>query len=225
MSGILYIVATPIGNLEDITFRAIKVLNKVDIILAEDTRVTSKLAVKYNLRSVILGYHQHSPDSKKLEILRYLTEGKNIALVTDAGTPGISDPGNELIAFLFENNPEIKFVPIPGPSAIITSLSIAGFDVNKFVFIGFMPKKKKEKLLRWLNDGKITFSYYDSPHRVVSNLIDIKKVLGEDAKVFVARELTKIYETVYRGKIGEVINDLENKPIKGEIVVVVSRKM
>lgn len=228
MSGTLYIVATPIGNLEDITLRAIKVLTEADIILAEDTRVTMKLLASLNSKiksqnAKLISYHQHSSESRKLEILNYLSEGKNIALVTDAGTPGISDPGNELIAFLFENDPQIRFVPVPGASAIITALSIAGFDVNRFVFIGFMPKKKKEKLLNWLKEGKVTFAYYDSPHRIIKNLSEIEKIFGRDVKIFVARELTKLYETLYRGSVQEVSEMLQKTSIKGEIVVVVSK--
>jgi 16S rRNA (cytidine1402-2'-O)-methyltransferase len=228
MSGILYIVATPIGNLDDITLRAIKILSEVDIILAEDTRVTKKLLNSLHSTnpipySKLSSYHQHSSDFRKMEILKLLEGGNNIALVTDAGTPGISDPGNELIAFLFENNPQIRFVPIPGTSAIITALSIAGFDVNRFIFIGFMPKKKKEKLLSWLKEGKVTFAYYDSPHRIIKNLVEIEKIFGGDIKVFVARELTKLYETLYRGSVHEVIEELQKTPVKGEIVVVVSK--
>ena len=243
MSGILYIVSTPIGNLEDITLRAIRVLSEADVILAEDTRVTVKLLTyisshesliisklktdvknhKSSTKAQLLSYHQHSSESRKLEILNYLNEGKNIALVTDAGTPGISDPGNELVAYLYEKNPLIKFVPIPGASAIITALSIAGFDVNRFAFLGFMPKKKKTKLLNWLKEGNVAFSYYDSPYRVVKNLMEIEKVFGNDTKIFIARELTKVYETLYRGCIQLVISKLQKVPVKGEIVVVVSK--
>ncbi len=226
MAGILYVVATPIGNLEDITLRATKVLSDVDIILAEDTRVAGKLLSflhsKYPIpNSKLLSYHQHSSDSKKLEILKALIDGKSIALVTDAGTPGISDPANELISFLLQRDSAIKIVPLPGACAIVTALSISGLNINKFVFLGFMPKKKRTKLFDWLKIGKVPFSYYDSPYRVIANLKEVEKVFGPDAVVFVARELTKIHETVYRGKINEVITNLENSTLKGEIVVVV----
>lgn len=235
MSGTLYIVATPIGNLEDVTLRALKVLSDADIVLAEDTRVTGKLLDYVNLHSTqvdqkqsikatLISYHQHSSESRKLEILKYLLDGKNIALVTDAGTPGVSDPGNELIAFLLQSDPDIKIVPIPGASAIATALSISGMDVNRFVFLGFMPKKKKEKLFNWLKDGKISFAYYDSPYRVIKNLGEIEKVFGGLTEVFVARELTKIHESTYRGKINEVIEKLKKDVIKGEIVVIVDIK-
>ena len=248
MSGTLYIVATPIGNLEDVTLRAIATLNDADIILCEDTRVTKKLLdflyTKYSpsLEALLqtgrfsepevragghipytklLAYHQHSSDARKLEILRMLVEGKSIALVTDAGTPGISDPGNELISFLLSNDFGVKIVPIPGPSAIPTALSVSGLDINKFVFLGFMPKKKKAKIFSWLKEGKIPFAYYDSPHRVIKNLQEIEKVFGSDVQVFVARELTKIHETLYRGNVSEVVHSLQSDIVKGEVVVVV----
>lgn len=254
-TGALYIVATPIGNLEDITLRAIRILNEVDIILAEDTRITRKLISSLNFQFPITNekcppgsdiaskdslknkkppypishipytklqsYHQHSKEEKKLWILKELNDGKKIALVADAGTPGISDPGNELISFLLEKNPKIKIVPIPGPSAVITALSILGFNVNKFVFIGFMPKKKKKKLLRWLIEGGIPFAYYDSPHRLLKNLETIEEFFGSDIKIVVARELTKLHETVYRGNIAEVGDSLKKEKLKGEVVVTI----
>ncbi|KKQ74581.1 MAG: Ribosomal RNA small subunit methyltransferase I [Candidatus Woesebacteria bacterium GW2011_GWB1_38_5] len=227
MSGTLYIVATPIGNLKDVTLRAITTLSDADIILCEDTRVTGKLLSSLNSKfqihnSKLLSYHQHSSDSRKLEILQILQSGKNVALVTDAGTPGISDPGNELISYLLSLVPDLKVVPIPGPSAITTALSVSGFNVNKYVFLGFMPKKKKEKLFNWLKEGKISFAYYDSPHRVIKNLREIPEKFGEEIEVFVARELTKIHETLYRGSIMEVIAKMENGVTKGEFVVVIN---
>lgn len=227
MAGTLYIVATPIGNLEDITLRAISILSDVDIILAEDTRVTKKLLFSLNdkwpmINAKLLSYHQHSGEPKKLEILSYLNEGKNIALVTDAGTPGISDPGNELIDFLLEGNPEIKIAPVPGASSITSALSVSGFRANKFVFLGFMPKKKRNKLIKWIREGKMTFSYFDSPNRVIKNLELIKFEIGSDSRVLVARELTKMHETLYRGSVDEVIKQLKNEnSLKGEIVVVI----
>ena len=220
MAGKLYIIATPIGNLEDITLRALRIFKEVDLILAEDTRVTKKLLIHYDIEKPILSYHQHSGEEKKLEILRNLLSGKDLALVTDAGTPGISDPGNELIDFLMNSEPSIKIVPIPGASAIITALSISGFPSNKFVFLGFLPKKKRKKLFEWLKEGKVTFAFYESPKRILKSL----DVLGEHfpkADVFIARELTKIHESTYRGSIKEVKEKLQKDVIKGEIVVVV----
>lgn len=270
MSGILYIVGTPIGNLDDITLRSIKILSEVDIILAEDTRVTQKLLSRLsepryqisdirNPQSVIrtISYHQHSDDRKKAEILKLLLEGAKIALITDAGTPGISDPGNELIQFIvnslatssrtpsrnliadideiafshthrsdqtLEEQGLIRIIPIPGPSAITTALSVSGFDVNKFVFLGFLPKKKRKKLFDWLHAGKIAFAFFESPYRILKTLENIKTEFGEDIQIFVARELTKIHETLYRGSVTEVIYLLQKDMIKGEIVVVVENK-
>jgi len=220
MYGTLYIVATPIGNLEDITFRAIKILKEVDIILAEDTRVTSTITKRFDIQRDVLSYHQHSTEKKMEEVLLYLLTGKNIALVTDAGTPGISDPGNELIDFVLTREPNIKIVPIPGASAITSALSICGFNVNKFVFLGFMPKKKRTKLFDWIKDGKVSFAFYDSPNRIIKTLTDLKEVFG-DRRVYVGRELTKLYEDYYRGSFDEVITMVSNSKQKGEVVVVV----
>ena len=228
MAGILYIVATPIGNLEDITLRALKILKEADLILAEDTRVTKKLLIRYDIDKSIMSYHQHSSDEKKLQILSELLNGKNIALVSDAGTPGISDPGNELIDFLLEKEPSIKIIPIPGASAITTALSVCGFRADKFIFLGFLPKKKKNKLYEWLKESPsassgrtITFAFYESPHRLLKTLGELKDRFGEDKRVLVARELTKLYETLYRGKIDEIIERLSGEKIKGEIVIIV----
>ena len=256
MTGTLYIVATPIGNLEDVTLRGIRILNEVDIVIAEDTRVTKKLLTFLNdqfpisnllnkttvkhirneknpqsqvanhqsLQShkpLLISYHQHSNDYRKLEILQYIISGKNIALVTDAGTPGISDPGNELISFLVENVPDIKIVPIPGPSAITTSLSVSGLNVNKFVFLGFLPKKKRTKLFAWLKEGNIPFAFYESPKRITKTLEVLANEFGDDTTVFIARELTKIHETLYRGILTDIAKQIGDKPVKGEIVVIV----
>ncbi len=227
MSGNLYIVATPIGNLEDITLRAIKILNDVDCIIAEDTRVTKKLLDflhnKYQVSNYkLLSYHQHSGEEKKLEILNYLNKGKNLALVTDAGTPGISDPGNELVSFLYEKNSEIKIIPVPGASAITAALSVCGFDINKFVFLGFLPKKKRKKLFDWLKKGKIAFAFYESPKRIAKTLDILEKEFGPETKIFVARELTKVFETLYRGKVFEVKEKILKESVKGEMTVVVN---
>lgn len=219
MIGNLYIVATPIGNLEDITLRALRVLKESDLIIAEDTRVSGNLLRHFDIQRPVMSYHQHSGEGKKLEILNLILDGKNIALVTDAGTPGISDPGNELIDYLLSFQPQLKIIPIPGASALTTALSVSGFAANEFVFIGFMPKKKRIKLIKWLKEGKMTFVFYESPHRIVKTLNQVKDEFG-DAEVLIARELTKIHESLYRGKISDVIRNLSGK-IKGEIVVVV----
>ncbi len=222
MPGNFYVVATPIGNLEDISLRALKVLRNVDLILAEDTRETTKLLNHYDIKVPTLSYFQHSGDKRRFEVLNYLMEGKEIALVCDAGTPGISDPGNELINFLLSFNPEIKIIPIPGASAITTALSVCGFNTNRFLFLGFLPKKKLTKLFDWIKKGKITFCFYESPRRILKTLETLEKFFGSNTRVFVGRELTKIHESYYRGTISEVTKNLSSKNIKGEIVVVVS---
>src|SRR3989344_1248404 len=233
MSGILYIVATPIGNLEDVTLRAITVLKEVDYIIAEDTRVTKKLLAFLNAKSQmpndkqqmtnakLISYHQHSGEARKLEILNYLLDGKNLALVTDAGTPGISDPGNELIDYLLSYKPDLNIVPIPGASAITASLSACGFNINKFVFLGFLPKKKRNKLFDWLKEGGISFAFYESPNRIIKTLDMLEKVFGNYRRVFIARELTKIHETHYRGTVREIRAWLGKEKVRGELVVVV----
>jgi 16S rRNA (cytidine1402-2'-O)-methyltransferase len=244
MSGTLYIVATPIGNLEDITLRAIKTFSEVDVILAEDTRVTQKLLaflndkfqmpnakvenslrfptsnIQHPTKALLLSYHQHSNDNRKLEILKMLMDGKNIALVTDAGTPGISDPGNELISFLISQIPDLKAVPIPGASAITAALSVSGFDSSKFLFLGFWPKKKGSRVVKLIKDTGLNAVFYESPFRILKTLKMLEENFGADTKILIARELTKMYETLYRGSISEVVNKLNKGSIKGEIVVV-----
>ncbi len=221
MLGTLYIVATPIGNLEDISLRALRILRESDLILAEDTRVTSRLLSHYDIDTRTLSYHQHSSEKKKNNILSQLVSGQNLALVTDAGTPGISDPGNELIDYILEHEPNIKIVPIPGASAVTTALSASGFKTNKFVFIGFLPKKKRKKLFEWLKESKVTFAFYESPKRITKTLGVLMEYFGGEKRVLVARELTKLHESLYRGKLEYISKDLSNKQIKGEIVVIV----
>ncbi len=230
MAGTLYIVATPIGNLEDITLRALRVLKEVDLILAEDTRVTKKLLNHYQIEKSIQTYHQHSSLDTKYYILNTLAAGKNIALVTDAGTPGISDPGNELVSYLIHNTGySIQVVPIPGPSSLTAAISVSGLDLSKFIFIGFWPKKKKTKLVSSLKELKIPFVFFESPFRIEKTLQDLEKNFGPDINIFIARELTKLHETLYRGKIEEVLIKLKkdkmtqgsSSAVKGEIVVIV----
>lgn len=220
MVGILYIVATPIGNLGDISSRALEVLRKVDLVIAEDTRVINKLLMHFEIKKNVLSYHQQSPENKKLDILQHLLNGIDIALVTDAGTPGISDPGNELVSFLTQANSEIKTVPIPGPSSLTAALSVSGFDVSKFLFIGFWPKKKSAKLIEEIKNLNCPIVFFDSPYRILKTLDILANGLGEEKQIFVARELTKIYETTYRGSIKEVKEKMASDTIKGEIVCV-----
>ncbi len=221
MPGTLYIVATPIGNLKDITLRAIEVLHKVDLILAEDTRVTSKLTTRYNIPTPIQSYHQHSSEKKKLGILGRLGRGESVALVTDSGTPGVSDPGNELIDFILEQGERISIIPIPGAAAITAAISVSGFKMSKFLFIGFLPKKKRTKLIELIRQVKLPVVFYESPHRILKTLDFLAEHFGDDRRVFIARELTKLHETLYRGTISEVKKRLEKEKVRGEIVVVV----
>lgn len=220
--GMLYVVATPIGNLEDITLRAIRILKEVDIILAEDTRKTSILLKHFDIKSNVLSYHHHSSDTKKAEILRYLLEGKNIALVTDAGTPGISDPGNELISYLHSFNPQINIIPVPGASAVTALLSVSGKNVSKFVHLGFLPKKKLKKELKWVQETKIPFVFFESPYRIAKTLDVLQEIVGEKAEVVIGRELTKVYEVIIRGTLKEVKTIVETTDRRGEYVVLVS---
>jgi 16S rRNA (cytidine1402-2'-O)-methyltransferase len=221
MFGTFYIVATPIGNLVDITLRAIKTLSDVDIIYSEDTRVTKRLTTYYKILTPIKNYHQHSKDTKRFEILRHLIEGKNVALVTDAGTPGISDPGNELTDFLLTKEQKINVVPIPGASAITSALSVSGFKASKFIFLGYFPRKKKGRFVKIVRSAKLTVVFFESPHRILKTLKYLKKELGGNTRILVGRELTKMHETLYRGSLGEVIKRLSDKAIKGEVVVVI----
>ncbi len=222
--GKLYLIATPIGNLDDLTFRALSVLKEVDFILAEDSRVTRKLLNRYEIRTKILSYHQHSSEEKKLGILKLLLAGKSLALVTDAGTPGISDPGNELIEILLANEPNLKIIPVPGPSAITAALSVCGFRTDKFVFLGFWPKKGAAKLRNYIVSDSLPVVFYESPHRILKTLTLLEEWLGDRHRVFIGRELTKIHESLYRGGLKEVRQKLEGGEIKGELVVVIEGK-
>ncbi len=217
----LYIVATPIGNLKDTTIRALHTLEEVDLILCEDTRVTKKLLEHYNIKTPVESYHQHSKIKKINYIIDLLKRGKNLALVSDSGTPGISDPGNKLIQTLITNYQlPITIIPIPGPSAITTIASISGFPMDKFVFLGFPPhKSKRQKFFKELAEYKYPVVIYESPHRVLKTL---KELGGFD--IVVGRELTKKFETIYRGGIKDVITQLEKQKIKGEFVIVINKK-
>lgn len=222
MFGILSIVATPIGNLGDITVRAIQTLGEADIIICEDTRVTKKLLDHYQINKPMLSYHQHSEEKKVREIRKLLEEGKRLALVTDAGTPGISDPGNRLIAQLTMNG-ELTVVPVPGPSAAVAALSISGLPTDKFVFLGFPPhKKKRKKFFEEVAAAEYTTVFYESSHRIKKCLEELNQVLESDRQICVCRELTKKFETIYRGSIEEILK--MTVPEKGELVVVVSGK-
>ena len=226
----LSVVATPIGNLEDITLRALSVLRKADFILCEDTRVTKRLLNHYEINAPTISYHAHSQLSKKEEIVNMLKEGKNLALVSDAGTPGVSDPGMELVRYLRQElnaeikDGEIKIDTIPGPSALISAIAIAGVPCSEFVFLGFLPHKKgRETLFKEIALSERTMIFYESTHRIIKTLESLDKHCP-NKKVTICRELTKIYEEVLSGTANEVKNILESNPekIKGEFVVLVS---
>jgi len=223
---VLYIVATPIGNLEDITLRAINVLSNSDLILAEDTRVTRTVLVRYNIKKEVLSYHQHSGFKKVDHIIELLKEGKNLALVTDAGTPGINDPGGFLISEALKAIPDLKIMPIPGPNAAIAALSVSGFSTDEFVFLGFPPHKKgRQTFFKNISEIKSTVVFYESKHRILKALENLKKFseIG-NRQMVIARELTKQFETIYRGTLAEIKPRLTEKNLLGEFVVVVKAK-
>lgn len=212
-----YVVGTPIGNLEDLTFRAKKVLEDVDYIFAEDTRVTKRLLSHYEIEKMVYQYHEHNKLHQIQNVINLLKGNKNIALVTDAGTPCISDPGFELVNEILKNN--LKVVGIPGASSIITGASISGLDMRRMAYEGFLPKKKgRQTLFNKLKDEERTIVILESPNRILKTLKDVREYLGE-RYVVITRELTKIYEEIIRGNVSQIIEKLEKKPIKGEIVL------
>jgi len=219
--GTLYLVSTPIGNLEDITLRALNTLKEIDLIAAEDTRRTKKLLNHYQIETPLTSYFEYSGFRKVQSLISQLKKGKDIAIVSEAGTPSISDPGYKLTKLAIENN--IKVIPIPGATALIAALSASGLPTNSFIFEGFIPRKsgKRRNFFLSLEDQPKTLIFYESPRRLLSSLKDILEVLG-DREIVIARELTKIFEEVIRGKISEVIELLEDKIIKGEITILVS---
>ena len=221
-SGTLYIVGTPIGNLEDTTFRAIKTLQEVDLIAAEDTRHTSKLLQHFQILTPQLSYHQHNEQSRIPELIEKLNQGKTIALVTDAGMPAISDPGYELVKVCVEAN--ISVVPIPGVTASITALCASGLPTNKFIFIGFLPTKIKlrEEQLEKLSNSLETVVLYESPYKLLQTLEDLAKILGGNRKIVLARELTKLHEEFWRGTVGQAIIHYQNNQPKGEFTLVIA---
>ncbi|HRY52844.1 MAG TPA: 16S rRNA (cytidine(1402)-2'-O)-methyltransferase [Candidatus Portnoybacteria bacterium] len=224
--GTLYIIATPLGNLKDITFRAIEALKEVDLVACEDTRQTVKLLNHYQIAKPLVSYFQHSKLSKIEYLAEQLAQGKNLALVTDAGTPGISDPGNKLIEELTRlTSGQIKIVPLPGPCAAIAALSVSGFPTDKFVFMGFPPHKKgRNKYFEEIAQAQHSVVFYESTHRILKALEQLKELLPE-RQIMVARELTKMFETIYRGSAEEILGILnsDKNNLKGEFVVVVKK--
>ena len=227
MAGCLYIVATPIGNLQDITLRAVEVMKSADLILCEDTRVTKNLLDHFDIAKSTLSYHQHSDSEKTAEILKLLGEGKVLALVSAAGTPGISDPGNQLVeAVIKEFGDNVKIIPIPGASAAIAALSVSGFPTDKFIFTGFPPvKNKRRKYFEDLLANEFTAVFYESNFRILKTLTEIDELNPDKSRrIVVCRELTKTFETIYRGTISEVAAKIKKDPLKGEFAVALEGK-
>ncbi|WP_418964507.1 16S rRNA (cytidine(1402)-2'-O)-methyltransferase [Cetobacterium sp.] len=215
----LYIVATPIGNLDDITLRAIKTFEEVDFVFAEDTRVTKKLLNHLGIEKIVYRYDEHTKMHQVSNIANMLENGNKIALVTDAGTPCISDPGFEVVDEALKRG--IKVIPIPGPSAMTAAASVAGISTRRFCFEGFLPKKKgRQTLLKSLATEERTIVIFESPHRIEKTLRDIETFIGV-REVVIVREITKIYEEILRGTTTELIDRLEKNPIKGEIVLLI----
>lgn len=216
--GNLYIVATPIGNLEDITYRAINILQTVDIIAAEDTRHTLKLLNHYNISKHLISYHRHNEEEKSDDLISKLKEGKNIALVSDAGTPGICDPGEVVIHKSIEEG--IQVIPIPGACAFVNALICSGLNTDTFLFLGFLPlnKKNRKQKLQEIQQSHQTTIIYEAPHKLQSTLKDLQEVIGE-RKVVIARELTKIHEEFIIGNIEEIIE--KTKEAKGEMILLI----
>lgn len=235
----LYLVATPIGNLEDISLRALKILKEVDFILCEDTRRTRKLLDHFKIKTPLISYHQHSSPRKINQILGWLKQGKNLAMVSDAGTPGIADPGGKLIEQIKQRFDSKKIIlsPIPGPSAITTALSVSGVPLNRFLFLGFPPTKKKRKeFLKEVLTSKYPVIFFESPHRIIKTLTELTAIYQKETKsncpkpqqtevleMIVCRELTKLNEQIIWGSPYEIIEKLKKeKPEKGEYTVIIN---
>lgn len=217
----LYIIPTPIGNLEDITLRALNILKEVDIILAEDTRQTSKLLKHYEINKKLVAHHQHNEHKTLERIIDSIKSGEKMALVSDAGTPAISDPGFLLVRECIKNDIEIEC--LPGATAFVPALVNSGFPCDKFIFEGFLPHKKgRQTRLKLLAEETRTIIFYESPHRLLKTLKQFAEYFGEDRQVSVSRELTKIHEENIRGTVIELIDYYENNTLKGEIVIIVN---
>ncbi len=224
MSGTLYIVATPIGNLEDITYRAVRILGEVDLIACEDTRQTRKLLDRYGISKPLVSYHEHNEAARSEELLRELLAGKSIALVSDAGTPLIADPGYRLVERARKQGVAVS--PVPGPSALLAALSASGLPTDSFHFGGFLPYKKgrRRRVLEQLKTFAATLVFYETPHRILETLEDVAEVLGP-RQVVLAREITKLHEEFLRGTPAEVRGTLRARPsVKGEITLMIRKE-
>ncbi|HMB25946.1 MAG TPA: 16S rRNA (cytidine(1402)-2'-O)-methyltransferase [Patescibacteria group bacterium] len=211
----LHIVGTPIGNLDDFSLRALEILQNAHVILCEDTRQTRKLTEHFKIKTKLISLHQHTKDEK---IIKLLDKFDKVAYVSDAGTPGVSDPGGRLVELAFEKN--IQVSPIPGPSAVMAALSVCGFPADKFEFLGFFPRKGKQKILNKIKDSSQTVCFFESPHRIIKTLEILKPEIGE-RKIMIGRELTKKFETLYRGTLSQVLPEIK---AKGEFVIIISAK-
>jgi 16S rRNA (cytidine1402-2'-O)-methyltransferase len=221
MPGILYIVATPIGNLEDITLRALRALREADVIAAEDTRHTQILLSHYDIQTPLTSYHEHNEKTKAQELVTRLARGKNIALVSDAGTPAISDPGFRLVVQAIRAG--VRIIPIPGASALTAVLSVSGLPTDRFVFEGFLSVKKRQRRerLQTLRDETRTLIFYEAPHRLKDTLDDIHELLG-DREAVLAREVSKIHEEFLRGPVSTLVRTLDSGHVRGEITLIIS---
>ena len=223
--GTLYVVATPIGNLEDITYRAVRVLKEADLIACEDTRHTAKLLHHYGIDKPTISYHEHNEAARAEELAAKLVEGLNIAQVSDAGMPGISDPGYRVISLAIERG--VKVVPIPGASALVSALAASGLPTDSFQFLGFLPAKSGQRrtLLETLRDAEYTTVVYEAPHRIAETMKDIVELLGTERPVALARELTKVHEEFIRGSAGEILQRVQEHELKGEMTVVIGKSV
>lgn len=226
--GSLYVVATPIGNLEDLTLRALRVLKECQLVLCEDTRVGRQLLAHYGLDTPTRSFHQHSGEGKAREVIREVEAGKDVALITDAGTPGISDPGGQLVALVRECLPEAKIIPIPGPSALAAAVSVAGWPLDKFLFLGFLPHKKgRQTMVKKALLSEYPVVLYESKYRVIKLLDEISlHAEGQEIEIFLAREISKMFETFYQGSPEEVRQAISSDPNaqKGEFVLILCAK-
>jgi 16S rRNA (cytidine1402-2'-O)-methyltransferase len=219
----LFLVGTPIGNLEDITLRALRVLKEVDLIACEDTRQTQKLLTHYNIGTPTISYHEHNEMTRSAELVKKLEEGAQVALVTDAGMPGISDPGYRLIALAIRHH--IPVVPVPGPAAFLAALVASGLPTDSFRFSGFLPAKhgQRRELLESIKDSPRTQVFYEAPHRIREALEDVVAVLGPDRPAVLAREVTKLHEEYLRGRAEEILEAVKSRELKGEITLLIGK--